>query len=88
MGRCIRPPKRQQSKFTLYHKYNYSNNSLQLALLAIIQRVGGIAALPFVPYLADGMGRRFAVFMGATIMVIGAILQACSHNVETFIGAR
>lgn len=60
----------------------------RLALLAIIQRVGGVAALPFLPYLADGMGRRFAVFTGAAIMVIGAILQACSHNIGTFIGAR
>ncbi|KIJ54573.1 hypothetical protein M422DRAFT_240639 [Sphaerobolus stellatus SS14] len=59
-----------------------------LALLAIIQRVGGLAALPFVPYLADGMGRRVAIFTGATIMVVGAILQAASHNVGTFIGAR
>ena len=34
------------------------------------------------------MGRRFAVFTGATIMVVGAILQACSQNVGMFIGAR
>lgn len=50
--------------------------------------MGGIAVLPIVPYLADGMGRRFAVFTGATIMVIGAILQASSQTVGTFIGAR
>jgi len=67
--------------------FNHPRGS-KLALLAIIQRVGGIAALPFVPYLADGMGRRFAVFTGATIMVTGAILQACSQSVGTFIGAR
>lgn len=40
------------------------------------------------PYLADGMGRRFAVFIGATLMVVGAILQASSQNVGMFIGAR
>ncbi|KAF8517338.1 hypothetical protein JB92DRAFT_3095429 [Gautieria morchelliformis] len=67
--------------------FNFPRGS-KLALLAIIQRVGGIAVLPIVPYLADGMGRRFAVFTGASIMVVGAILQASSQNVGTFIGAR
>ncbi|KAF8578073.1 general substrate transporter [Ramaria rubella] len=60
--------------------FNFPRGS-KLALLAIIQRVGGIAVLPILPYLADGMGRRFAVFTGATIMVLGAIVQASSHNV-------
>ncbi|KAF8503220.1 hexose transporter [Hysterangium stoloniferum] len=67
--------------------FNYPHGS-KLALLTVIQRVGGIAMLPILPYLADGMGRRFTVFTGATIMTVGAIIQACSQNVETFIAAR
>ncbi|KAF8575652.1 general substrate transporter [Ramaria rubella] len=67
--------------------FNFPRGS-KLALLAVIQRVGGIAVLPILPYLADGMGRRFTVFTGAAIMVLGAIVQASSHNVGTFIGAR
>lgn len=62
--------------------------SPQLALLSIIQRVGGIVALPLVSYLTDGLGRRIAVFVGATTMVVGAVLQATSQNVGMFIGAR
>ncbi|GJJ15543.1 hypothetical protein Clacol_009821 [Clathrus columnatus] len=67
--------------------FNFPRGS-RLALLAIIQRVGGIVVLPALPYFADGMGRRLTIFTGACIMIIGAIVQASSQNVGSFIGAR
>lgn len=68
--------------------YNVNDAPVQLALLAIIQRVGGIAVLPILPYLADGMGRRFTIFVGACTMIIGAIIQTSSQTVGVFIAAR
>jgi len=61
-----------------------SSLSIQLALLATIQRVSEIAVLPFMAYLADGMGRCVAAFTGATTMVAGAVLRAASQNVGMF----
>ena len=43
--------------------------SAMLGLLNAIQNIGALAGLPFAPYLADGMGRRVAVLLGAGIMV-------------------
>jgi len=40
-----------------------------LGLLNAIQNIGALVGMPFAPYLADGMGRRTAVLLGAGIMV-------------------
>jgi MFS family permease len=52
------------------------------------QSIGGLAALPVVPYLSDGIGRRPTVFIGACIMCIAAVIQTASQSVGMFIGAR
>ncbi|KAH9859167.1 hexose transporter [Lenzites betulinus] len=60
----------------------------KLGLLAAIQNIGSVAAYPFSPYVSDGLGRRAAVILGATIMCIATVLQTASHSVGMFIGAR
>ncbi|GJJ08027.1 hypothetical protein Clacol_002234 [Clathrus columnatus] len=50
--------------------------------------IGSLSALPFAPYMADGLGRRFTIIFGACLMVAGTILQTASQNVRMFIGAR
>jgi MFS family permease len=53
------------------------------ALLGIISaayNLGAICALPFVPWLNDTFGRRWAIFSGSWIMVTGALIQAFSIN--------
>ncbi|KAI8972167.1 hexose transporter [Trametes punicea] len=60
----------------------------KLGLLSAIQNIGSVAAYPFSPYVSDGLGRRFAVILGATIMCIATVLQTASHSVGMFIGAR
>ncbi|KAF8192364.1 hexose transporter [Mycena galopus ATCC 62051] len=60
----------------------------KLGLLNAIQNVGGLAGLPFAPYLSDGIGRRPTVFIGALIMCIAAAIQTVSQSVGMFIGAR
>ncbi|KAF8966553.1 hexose transporter [Flammula alnicola] len=60
----------------------------RLGLLNAIQNIGGLAAYPFSPYLADGLGRRTTIFIGASIMCIATAVQTASTSVGMFIGAR
>ena len=59
-----------------------------LGLLGAIQNIGSLGAMPFTPYMADGIGRKKTVFFGATVMIAGAIIQTASQSVNMFIGAR
>ena len=67
--------------------FGYPTGS-KLGLLGAIQNIGSLGALPFTPYLCDGLGRKWTIFVGAVIMVAGAILQTASQNIEMFIGSR
>ena len=68
----------------------YFNNPSggKLGLLNAIQNIGALAAYPFAPYIADGLGRRTSIFLGATIMCIATAIQTASQSVGMFIGAR
>ncbi|KAG0707063.1 general substrate transporter [Suillus ampliporus] len=67
--------------------FNYPTGG-KLGLLNAIQTIGSLSAYPFVPYMADGMGRRFSIIFGASIMVAAAAIQTASYSVQMFIGAR
>ncbi|KAF2009645.1 hexose transporter-like protein [Aaosphaeria arxii CBS 175.79] len=61
------------------------------ALLGIISaayNLGAICALPFVPFVNDKFGRRWAIFFGSWVMVFGAFLQAFSNGPAMYIIAR
>jgi MFS family permease len=57
-------------------------------LLACIMSVGSLVAIPFVPYAADMLGRRMAIFVGCFIMLLGVALQGASKNLGMFVAAR
>ncbi|KXJ85476.1 general substrate transporter [Microdochium bolleyi] len=60
----------------------------QLAILNAIQNIGQLAALPFCAMFCDKFGRRPALVVGATIMLLGAGLQGGAQNTGMFIAAR
>ncbi|KZO96105.1 MFS sugar transporter-like protein [Calocera viscosa TUFC12733] len=60
----------------------------QLGLLNAIFNAGGTCGVPFGPFLSDWAGRRWGIFVGSVIIIVGTILQAASQNVNMFIGAR
>ncbi|KZV62742.1 hexose transporter [Peniophora sp. CONT] len=68
----------------------YFNNpqGSQLGLLNAIQNIGGLAAYPFASYLADGLGRRYTIILGAIIVLAATAIQTASTSVGMFIGAR
>lgn len=49
---------------------------------------GSILAFPIVPWLCDHTGRRFPIFLGSALLVIGAILQGVAQNYGMFMAAR
>jgi len=67
--------------------FGFPTGSL-LGLLACIMSIGSLVALPVVPYIADGLGRRWGIMIGCLIMILGVILQTISVNLKMFIAAR
>ncbi|KAG1739296.1 hypothetical protein EDB19DRAFT_1908933 [Suillus lakei] len=52
----------------------------KLGLLAAIQNIGALSAYPFAPYMADGMGRRFSIIFGASVMIAATVIQTASNS--------
>lgn len=59
-----------------------------LGLLNAIFSVGQVVGLPLVPILADGIGRKWTILIGSTIIFIGVVMQTTSINIGMFIAAR
>ncbi|KAK9236473.1 general substrate transporter [Lipomyces kononenkoae] len=49
---------------------------------------GQILAFPIAPWLADNTGRRFPIFSGSALLVVGAALQCASTNYAMFLASR
>ena len=49
-----------------------------LGIISSAYNLGALCALPLVPYVNDRFGRRWAIFLGSWIMVVGALVQAFS----------
>lgn len=49
-------------------------------LIAAMYWIGGILALPIVGIVNDKFGRRWPIFCGSGIMIIGAIIQGFARN--------
>ncbi|KAI9733121.1 MAG: hypothetical protein M1834_003668 [Cirrosporium novae-zelandiae] len=67
--------------------FNHPHGS-QLGLLNCIMSVGGLCALPIVPYIADYLGRRMGIVIGDILMLVGVVLQGVSTNFSMFVAAR
>ncbi|KAK6909257.1 hypothetical protein I203_103274 [Kwoniella mangroviensis CBS 8507] len=59
-----------------------------LGIFNAIQSIGGIVGLPFAPFLNDRFGRRWTMFIGAAIQIVGVALQTGAQSVGMFIGCR
>jgi MFS family permease len=49
-------------------------------IIAAAYSLGAILSLPIIPYVNDRFGRRWSIFGGSVIMVIGALIQGFSVN--------
>ena len=57
-------------------------------IIAASYSLGAIMSLPFVPIVNRKWGRRWAIFSGSMVMVVGAIVQGASQHVGMYIVAR
>ncbi|KAI1419750.1 guanine deaminase [Xylaria sp. FL1777] len=57
-------------------------------IIAASYSLGAILSLPFVGIVNDKFGRRWSIFGGSVIMVIGALIQGLSVHVAQYIIAR
>jgi MFS family permease len=61
------------------------------AKVACMYQVGGVIALPFVGPAIDTWGRRWGMFIGSVLIVIGTVVQGTSiysANIGQFMGGR
>ncbi|KAM0813233.1 putative General substrate transporter [Seiridium cardinale] len=59
-----------------------------LGLLGAFYQIGSIVSIPFVPWLADHLGRKFPILIGCIILVVGAVVQGTATSLGVFIGGR
>ncbi len=83
IGKHARPLECNAGAFTSW--LDHSGDTLNWPPL---KNIGSLAAYPFSPYLADGLGRKKTIFIGAVIMCIATVIQTASQSVGMFIGAR
>jgi sugar porter (SP) family MFS transporter len=57
-------------------------------IIAASYSLGAILSLPFVPIVNRKFGRRWAIFGGSSVMIVGAIIQGCAQHVGMYIVAR
>lgn len=57
-------------------------------LVFIIYNLGQIAAFPFCGMLADGFGRRWCIFIGCLIVIVGTAVQGTANTLGQFQGGR
>ncbi|KAL2761099.1 hypothetical protein ACRALDRAFT_2096446 [Sodiomyces alcalophilus JCM 7366] len=57
-------------------------------IIAAAYPLGSCLSLPFIPWINDKFGRRWAIFGGSVVMIIGAIIQGFSRHVGMYIVAR
>ncbi|KAL1864986.1 hypothetical protein VTK73DRAFT_5536 [Phialemonium thermophilum] len=49
---------------------------------------GQVLAFPVAPWLSDHTGRRFPIFIGSVLLVVGAVLQCATQNYAMFLVSR
>lgn len=54
-----------------------------LGIMNSIYSLGALSMMVFVPWVNDRYGRKMSIIVGNVIMLVGAILQACSVNRES-----
>lgn len=59
-----------------------------LGLLVSIMYIGGVLAIPLVPWIADTYGRRIGIVIGCLVMLFGVALVSIGGHVALFVIGR
>lgn len=71
--------------------FNGENKGIWAGLISSMYQIGGVCALPFVGPAIDTWGRRWGMFIGSFIIIIGAIITGTTistHSQGQFMGGR
>ena len=71
-----------------WQNHFHQPSAATLGLLNAIFSVGQVVGLPFVPLLADGIGRKWTILLGSSLIFTGVVIQTVSINIGMFIAAR
>ena len=71
-----------------WQEYFGNPENARLGLITIGARIGQIAALPFISPAMDRFGRRWPIFVGSSIIILGSSIQAAAQNDTMFIMGR
>ncbi|PMD49195.1 MFS sugar transporter-like protein [Hyaloscypha bicolor E] len=64
---------------------------IKAGIVSSMSQIGSVVAIPFVGPALDTWGRRFGMFIGAAVIIIGVIIQGTcvhTHSVNQFMGGR
>ncbi|OAL38016.1 hypothetical protein AYO20_02849 [Fonsecaea nubica] len=59
-----------------------------LGITSSAYALGAIGSTPFSAIVSDRFGRRWSIFIGSIIMMLGVVLQCVSKSIGLFIGGR
>ncbi|KXJ86823.1 general substrate transporter [Microdochium bolleyi] len=68
-----------------------SNDGIWAGLVSAMYQIGGVCALPFVGPAIDTWGRRFGMFIGSFIVIIGTVISGTTRvnaSVDQFMAGR
>lgn len=65
-----------------------SSTGSQTGFIFAVYSIGSIAAIPFTGPINDLLGRRWGMFTGAMLIILGTCIQAPSTSIRMFIGGR
>jgi MFS family permease len=68
--------------------FGLSGAGSSTGIVFITYQFGQIAAFPFCGLFADGLGRRWCIFIGCAIVLIGTAVQTTANSLNHFIGGR
>lgn len=68
--------------------FHGSNAGIWAGVVSAMYQIGGVVALPFVGPSIDSLGRKWGMFIGSSLIVLGTIVSGTSHAVGQFMGGR
>ena len=71
--------------------YNGSNDGIWAGIVTSMYQIGGVTSLPFIGPSADTFGRRFGMWIGCVLIIIGTVIQGVAsrnNGVKQFMGGR
>lgn len=71
--------------------YDGYNDGIWAGIVTSMYQIGGVSSLPFIGPSADTFGRRFGMWIGCVLIIIGTVIQGVAtreNGVKQFMGGR